>query len=138
MTSHVVWIHNRIFFGCLYLLTTLYTITHSSLLSLLCLHWLLLGYGSQQWRLLFRAQTPAGWKLSAGIKCRLLTANNSHLQLAKKSKSNLLYDWRVTASQFVLAPNPLGLIDQIFFQLNSRGHSPCVTSSLTRRWVWLL
>jgi hypothetical protein len=38
--------------------------------------------------------------------------------------------------QFVLAPSPLGPTTSIFFfQLNTCGHNPYVTTSLTRRWV---
>jgi hypothetical protein len=49
--------------------------------------------------------------------------------------SELLYDWRFTANQFVLAPSPLRLTTRIFFQLNTCGYSPCVTFSLMRGWV---
>jgi hypothetical protein len=45
------------------------------------------------------------------------------------------YDGRFTANQFVLAPTPLETHDQRFFQLNICGHSPYVTSHLTRGWV---
>jgi hypothetical protein len=34
-----------------------------------------------------------------------------------------------------LAPSPLRLTARFSFQLNTCGHSPCVTSSLTRGWV---
>jgi hypothetical protein len=51
------------------------------------------------------------------------------------SESELLYDWRFTTNQFVLSPSPLRLTARIFFQLNTCGHSPYVTSSLTRGWV---
>jgi hypothetical protein len=54
------------------------------------------------------------------------------------SGSELLYDWRFTANQFVLATSPLRLTNSISFQLNSCGHSPYVTSSLTRGWVCCL
>jgi hypothetical protein len=48
----------------------------------------------------------------------------------------LLYDWRFTANQFVLATSPLRLtISNFIFQLNTCGYSPFVTSSLTRGWV---
>jgi hypothetical protein len=48
----------------------------------------------------------------------------------------VLYDWQFTAKQFVLAPSPLRLTARIFFsQLNTCGHSPYITSSLTRGWV---
>jgi hypothetical protein len=53
------------------------------------------------------------------------------------SESELLYDWRFTANQFVLATSQLRLSTGIFFppQLNSCGYSPYVTSSLRRGWV---
>jgi hypothetical protein len=44
------------------------------------------------------------------------------------SKSKLLYDWRFTANQFVLATNPLRPTTSIYFQLNPSSHSPYVTS----------
>jgi hypothetical protein len=53
--------------------------------------------------------------------------------------SELLYDWRFTASQFVLVTDPLRLTTTNFiFQLITCGYSPYETSSLTRRWVWRL
>jgi hypothetical protein len=54
----------------------------------------------------------------------------------QNSKSELHYDWRLAAIQFVLAPSPLRLTtSNFFFQLNTCGHSRYVTSSLTRGWV---
>jgi hypothetical protein len=52
------------------------------------------------------------------------------------SKSELLYDWRFTAYQFVLStislrPTTINFI----FQLNICGYSPYVTTSLTRGWA---
>jgi hypothetical protein len=48
----------------------------------------------------------------------------------------LLYDWRFTANQFVLATNPLRLTTNNFIlRLNTWGYSPYVTSSLTIGWV---
>jgi hypothetical protein len=55
--------------------------------------------------------------------------------LCGQSKSKLLYDWRFTANQFVLASSPLRPTTRFFFQLNSCGYSPYVASSLTSRWV---
>jgi hypothetical protein len=53
--------------------------------------------------------------------------------LKPESESELLYDWRFTANQFVLATSPLRLkTTHLFLQLNPYGHSPYVTSSLTR------
>jgi hypothetical protein len=52
----------------------------------------------------------------------------------EESESELLYDWRFTANQFVLATSPLRLTTSNFiFQLNTCGYSSYVTSSLTRR-----
>jgi hypothetical protein len=51
-------------------------------------------------------------------------------------ESELLYDWRFTANQFVLARSPLRPTTRIFiFQLNTCGYSPYITSSLTRGWI---
>jgi hypothetical protein len=53
-----------------------------------------------------------------------------------QSQSELLYDWRFTANQFVLATSPLRLTTSNFiFQLNPYGYSPYVISSLTKGWV---
>jgi hypothetical protein len=57
-------------------------------------------------------------------------------QSESESESELLYDWRFTASQFVLATSPLRPTTRIFiFQLNISGYRPYVTSFLTREWV---
>jgi hypothetical protein len=56
-----------------------------------------------------------------------------------ESESELLYDWRFTVNQFVLASSPLRLTTRdFFFQLSLCGNSPYVTFSLTRRWVCLI
>jgi hypothetical protein len=53
-----------------------------------------------------------------------------------ESESELLYDWRFTDSQFVLATSPLKLTTSNFiFQLNTCSYIPYVTSSLTRGWI---
>jgi hypothetical protein len=53
-----------------------------------------------------------------------------------ESESDLLYDWRFTFDQFVLATGPLRpTTNNFIFQLNTRGYSPYVTSSLTKGWV---
>jgi hypothetical protein len=55
------------------------------------------------------------------------------------SESELLYDWRFTANQIVLATSPLRLTTSNFvFQLNTCCYSPYVTSSLARGWVFRL
>jgi hypothetical protein len=46
------------------------------------------------------------------------------------AESESLYDWLFTANQFVLAPSLLSNRAR-FFELNTCGHSPYVTSSLT-------
>jgi hypothetical protein len=56
----------------------------------------------------------------------------------RERERELLYDWRFTANQFVLAPSPLRPTPSIFFQLNTCGYSPYVTSSLMRGWVCCL
>jgi hypothetical protein len=54
----------------------------------------------------------------------------------RNMETELLYDWQFTANQFVLAHSPLRLTARIYFsQLNTCGHSPYITSSLTRGWV---
>jgi hypothetical protein len=55
------------------------------------------------------------------------------------SESKLLYDWRFIANQFIFALSLLRLTTRNFFsQVNPCCHSPYVTSSLTRRWVYRL
>jgi hypothetical protein len=51
------------------------------------------------------------------------------------SESELLYDWRFTADQFVLATSPFTRHSNSIFQLNTCGYSPYVTSPLMRGWV---
>jgi hypothetical protein len=58
------------------------------------------------------------------------------LRLTSESESELLYDWRCTANQFVLATSPLRLtISNFIFQLNICAYCPYVTTSLRRGWV---
>jgi hypothetical protein len=55
---------------------------------------------------------------------------------SQKSESELRYDWRFTANQFVLVTSPLWLATSNFiFQLNTYGYNPYETSSLARGWV---
>jgi hypothetical protein len=65
---------------------------------------------------------------------RVVFISKSQSESESESGSELLYDWRFTANQFVLAPNPLRLTARVFFRLNTCGHSPYVTSSLMRGW----
>jgi hypothetical protein len=56
-------------------------------------------------------------------------------QPQSESESELVYDWRFTANQFVLATSPFRPTTRIFiFLLNTCGYIPYVTSSLTRGW----
>jgi hypothetical protein len=72
---------------------------------------------------------------SSGLKSSL-NGGSLPTQLTSESESELLYDWRFTANQFVLIPSPLRLTTSNFiFQLNTCGYSPYVTSFLTRGWV---
>jgi hypothetical protein len=60
-------------------------------------------------------------------------------RVKSESESDLLYDWRFTANQFVLATSLLRLrINNFIFQLNTYGYNPYVTSSLTRGWICCL
>jgi hypothetical protein len=53
-----------------------------------------------------------------------------------ESELELLYDWRFTANQFVLAPSPLRpTTNNFIFKMNTCGYGPYVTSSLTTEWV---
>jgi hypothetical protein len=53
-----------------------------------------------------------------------------------EAESELLYDWRFSANQFVLAISPLRITTGNFiFQLNTCGYSPNVTSSLMMGWI---
>jgi hypothetical protein len=53
--------------------------------------------------------------------------------LLSESESELLYDWRFTENQFILATSPFRPTTRIFiFQLNTCGYSSYVTSSPTR------
>jgi hypothetical protein len=52
-----------------------------------------------------------------------------------ESESESPYNWRPKANQFTLATSPLRLTNSNFFQLNTCGHCPYVTSSLMRGWV---
>jgi hypothetical protein len=76
---------------------------------------------------------------SSHIELLLNECSMKNLRLIRhyfESESELLYDWRFTASQFVLATSPLRPKSRIFiFQLNICGYSPYVTSSLTKGWV---
>jgi hypothetical protein len=85
-----------------------------------------------------RGMFERGWRLGSQKVWRLKERSWVGIK-SLKSKSKLLYDWRFTADQFVFASSPLRLTTNIyFFRLNTCGHSPYVTFSLTRRWVYRL
>jgi hypothetical protein len=86
--------------------------------------------------------SAANFMNAAGVKYSFsrnayTAAGSRHLLLCSlsESESELLYEWRFTANQFVLATCPFTLTTTIYFQLNTCFHSPYVTSSLTRGWV---
>jgi hypothetical protein len=84
-----------------------------------------------QW---FFVPSPPGLIIMSALDaCRPLCAR-PHF----KHEIELLYDWRITANQFFLAPSPLRLTtrDSFVLQLNPWAHSLYVTSFLTRGWVW--
>jgi hypothetical protein len=57
-------------------------------------------------------------------------------QIKQDSESELLYDWRFTDNQFVLAINPQRLTTSNFFpNWTLGGYSPYITFSLMRGWV---
>jgi hypothetical protein len=79
-------------------------------------------------------------RMFPGLSYQLLTEQLTTTELSNSLtaiESELLYDWRFTANQLVLAPSPLRLTIR-FFQLNPCGHSPYVKPSLTSGWVCLL
>jgi hypothetical protein len=72
--------------------------------------------------------------LPVGVFCSKRA--ESDCAVISESESQLLYAWRFTANQFVLAPSPLRLTTRIFFsQLDTCGHSSYITSSLMRGWL---
>jgi hypothetical protein len=91
------------------------------------------------------------YKFSIGNKQKCFFQNhhqsrhncNDTIESRRKAESNLsasepelLYDRTFTGNQFVLASNPLTLTTINFsFSTKPFGHSPYVTSSVTRWWV---
>jgi hypothetical protein len=78
-----------------------------------------------------------GEKIELEILKNLQVLNSLNIEKwpsVRLSESELLYDGRFTANQFVLASNPLRITTSNFiFQLKPCSYSPHVTSSLTRR-----
>jgi hypothetical protein len=72
----------------------------------------------------------------AGLRRRYSTSPpHGRRDQISESESELLYDWRFTANQFVLALSPLRLTARILLQLNTFHHSPYLIFSLTRGWT---
>jgi hypothetical protein len=70
------------------------------------------------------------WNIRAGL------SKLYNFSLNQSQESELLYYWRFTANQFVLATSSLRPTTSNFiFQLNTCAYSPYVTSSLTIGWV---
>jgi hypothetical protein len=64
--------------------------------------------------------------------------NGNQFKFESEPESELLWNWRFTANQYVLATSPLTLTTSNFiFQLNTCSYSLYVTSSLTRERVCL-
>jgi hypothetical protein len=64
--------------------------------------------------------------------------SESESESDSESLSELLYDWRVTANEFVWATRPSRFTTSIFFWPNRCRHSHYVTSSLMRGWICCL
>jgi hypothetical protein len=81
-----------------------------------------------------------GYNSVAHNNPRLPTNDIDSSTACSESESELLYDWRFTVNQFVLAPSLLRLTTRVLFflQHNPYGDSPWVTISLTRRRACLL
>jgi hypothetical protein len=77
------------------------------------------------------------WHIELLVKNVCLTnLSEESLTGLNQRESELLYDLRFTANQFVLETSPLRPTTRIFiFQLNTCSYSPYVTSSLRRGWV---
>jgi hypothetical protein len=86
------------------------------------------------------AASNGGCSLSSGFpNCPRRQIPASHSNISQQLNPNCyLTHQSVAANQFVLAPSPSRITTRIFFQLNPCGHSPNVTSSLTRGCVCLL
>jgi hypothetical protein len=95
------------------------------------------------WPDLLHTYTPC-YYISQTTIWHTITSLLYHLRLSSpetpsikipESESESLYDLRFTVNQFVLVPSLLRPTTSNIFQLNPCGHSPYVTSSLTRGWV---
>jgi hypothetical protein len=76
---------------------------------------------SVTWYRLLTTDSPVslGFRNVTDLSYQFLTSHNCNSQppqpATQKSESNLLYDWRSTANQFVLAPSPLRTTTRDFF-----------------------
>jgi hypothetical protein len=97
-----------------------------------------LDYNSSHIKLLLDNESLIAFLLFLGLISCLLLLNTTHFSSATiaLSESEILYDLRFTANQFVFATSPLRLTtSNSFFQLNTCGYNPYVTFSLMRGWV---
>jgi hypothetical protein len=132
--QHIKTIHS-------YLLSLHYNIVHT--LGVCMTYKTGFGFVDQIYWPFIKLATTFHKPLSSTGHSRLLNTLHSStslsLSLSLESKSKLLYDWRFTANQSVLASSPLRPVTRDSFpQLNPCGNSPHVTSSQMRRWVCLL
>lgn len=92
--------------------------------------------------LCFRARVLTGWRLSSTVEFQIDSTSLTQLKSQSETDSELLYDERFTASQFLLAASPWRSTTSIFFlQLNICGYSSYVTFTITaipsqRSHVW--
>jgi hypothetical protein len=115
--------NNGFLIGCLDLLTASFTIT--------------LNHNQLQKLTLNLQPNTYFWTAADSLHSRSRSRSHSHSTADfSASESELLYYWRYTANEYVLATSPLRLKTSNFiFQVNTCNYSPYVTSPLTRDWV---
>jgi hypothetical protein len=81
-----------------------------------------------------RFETPSNWRVRSAYLYPPGTGWPGYTP-EPEPEPELVYDWRFTANQSVLATSPLRFTTNIIFHLNTCGHSHYVTFSLTRGWA---